>query len=105
MFGLATKSDIEMLRRNMLALFDALQEDHRYIAEKIGRLKETVTMTQAELATALGNVADQLNKGIAEVVAAIAQSGNTTPATDAAVNRLKAAAQALDDLNADSPPP
>jgi hypothetical protein len=75
-------------------------------------------MTQAELALALGAVADsqktmndQLVKAQAELIAAIQNAGNTTPAVDAALARLQAAvdagkavAQALDDMNPDPAP-
>jgi len=62
-------------------------------------------MTQAELAQALSNVSDQIQKGIDEVKAAVAASGNTTPEVDAALTRLQGFAQTLDDLNPDAPPP
>lgn len=68
---------------------------------KLGDLE----MTQAELKTALDALGDQLVKATNEIVAAIAASGSTTPAVDAAVIRLQAVAQALDDLNPDAPPP
>ena len=77
-----------------------------------------IMATQAELATALEGLAtgltgatDQLAKAQAEIIAALASSGNTSPAVDAAVakltagiNALKAMSQALDDMNPDAPP-
>jgi hypothetical protein len=62
-----------------------------------------IMMTQAELAAALTAVSDQLAKATNEIVAALAAAGGTTPAVDAAVARLRAAAQALDDMNPDTP--
>lgn len=68
-------------------------------------LKETLKMDQATLLDALNSVADQLAKATAEIVAEIAALGATSPALDAAVVKLQTAAQVLDDLNADAPPP
>jgi hypothetical protein len=59
---------------------------------------------QTTLAATLSSIADQLTKATAEIVAAIAAAGNTTPAVDAAVAKLQGLAQALDDLNPDAPP-
>ncbi len=98
----------------------------------IQQLKELLTMNQAELKTALEGVAaqltsvgDQLTAGEAqlqkatnEIIVAISNSGGTTAEVDAAVLALQnagnalagkgaaigTAAQALDDLNADTPP-
>ncbi len=64
-----------------------------------------IIMTQAELATTLGDISTQFQKGIDEVVAAVANSGQTTPEVDAAVAKLRAAAQTLDDINPDAPVP
>lgn len=60
-------------------------------------------MNQKELADTLTKVNDQIQKGIAEVIAAIASSGNTSTEVDTAVAKLQAAAQSLDDLNPDAP--
>jgi capsule polysaccharide export protein KpsE/RkpR len=68
-------------------------------------LLERILMEQAELATALNGVADELTKATAEIIAAIAASGTTTPEVDAAVAKLQGLAKALDDLNADLPTP
>lgn len=64
--------------------------------------------TQAEIASALNLVLDQLNKANAEIVAqiaaleaAIAAAGNSTPEVDAAMAALKEVAQKLDDINPD----
>lgn len=62
-------------------------------------------MNQEELAQALETANTQIQKGIAEVIAAVAQSGNTTPRVDAALTALQTAAQALDDINPDAPAP
>jgi hypothetical protein len=70
----------------------------------IEQLKEQMTMNQTELAAALTAVGDQLSKATNEIVVAISNAGVTLPAVDAAVARLQAAAQALDDLNPDTPP-
>ncbi len=59
--------------------------------------------TQAELAASLNAVSDQLTKATAEIVAAIAAAGNSTPDVDAAVAKLAGISQALDDLNPDAP--
>lgn len=76
-------------------------------------------MTEDELALTLGGISDgltavgdQLAKATEEIIAALhAQTGTTSPAVDAAVNKLttigaalKAAAQTLDDLNPDAAP-
>jgi ABC-type transporter Mla subunit MlaD len=80
-------------------------------------LKESI-MEQAQLATALGSIADslgdvgtELGKATTEIVTAIGNAGSTTPEVDAAVTRLQnvaaslaTAAKALDDLNPDTPP-
>lgn len=64
-----------------------------------------IMATQDELAQSLEDVNTQLQKAIAEIIAAVAAAGNTTPRVDAAMAALKNAAQALDDLNPDQPPP
>jgi len=69
------------------------------------KLKNQNKMNQEELATALETVNTQIQKGIAEVIAAVAASGNTTPRVDAALTALQTAAQALDDINPDAPTP
>lgn len=70
---------------------------------EINHQQRKIMSTQAELAAALRAVNAQLQKAIEEIVAAVANSGNTTPEVDAAVAALQAAAQALDDLNPDAP--
>ena len=64
-----------------------------------------ILMTQAELAQAISDAADKIQKGINEVKDAIAKSGSTTPEVDAALARLQGFATDLDDLNPDAPPP
>ena len=73
-------------------------------------------MNQAELATALDGLSTsltatsaELNKAMAEIVAALSSAGNTTPAVDAAVANLQkvtealaTVAKSLDDLNPDA---
>jgi len=80
-------------------------------------IKGIIEMNQAELATALGTVVTaltgvgtQLDKATNEIIVAISAGGITSPAVDAAVAQLQAvstalaaAAQGLDDLNADTP--
>lgn len=68
--------------------------------------------TQAELAASLSAVGDQLDKAQAEILAevqalkdALAAAGATSPEVDAAVARVQAAAQSLDDVNPDVVPP
>lgn len=65
-------------------------------------------MNQAELEAALTAAAEKTDKIVAEVQAstaqllqAIADAGNSTPAVDAALARLQAALQVADDLNPD----
>lgn len=77
---------------------------YRFAKSVTHKLKHII-MTQAELATALGDISTQFQKGIDEVVAAVAASGQTTPDVDAAVAKLRAAAQTLDDINPDAPAP
>ncbi len=70
--------------------------------------------TQAELATQLSGVKDQLVKvgteidtlqtKVADLQAAIANAGNVTPELQAAFDALKTQAQVLDDLNPDPTP-
>lgn len=67
--------------------------------------QKTIIMNQKELAEALQKVSDQVQKGITEVIAAVQAAGNTTPEVDAALLKLQEAAQALDDLNPDTPTP
>jgi ABC-type transporter Mla subunit MlaD len=83
----------------------------------ISQLSEDVHMNQTELLDALTGISTnfgdglaQLDKGIAEVIAALNKQGQTTPEVDAAVANLSAVAQALrastqklDDLNPDTP--
>lgn len=83
----------------------------------INQLRKTL-MNQAELATALGGVSTQLSdvgtqmdKAMTELVVALSQAGLTSPEVDLQVaalqtlaTSLKAASQALDDLNQDSAP-
>jgi len=82
------------------------------VLTRILRTLEKIMATQAELAATLLAVRDQLTKASAEIVArvaaleqAIANAGNTTPETDAALAAVKEIAQALDDLNPDAPAP
>jgi hypothetical protein len=77
---------------------------------RIDRKIRRVIMTQAELAAHLTAVDDQLDKATAEILAAIQAlkdalaNAQTSPEVDAAVARLDAAAQALDDINPDTGP-
>ena len=72
-----------------------------------------MAIKSSELAAALGKVADQINKGIDEVVAqvkALTDALSDAPISgdaQTALDRLNAAAQKLDDLNPDvvTPPP
>lgn len=65
--------------------------------------------TQAELAAQLTAIRDQLAKAsgeiqarVAALEAAIVAAGNSTPEVDAALDSVRAIAQALDDLNPDA---
>lgn len=60
------------------------------VLRAIRQLRKDISMNQTELLEALD-----------EIVTAIAAAGQTTPEVDAAVERLKAASKALDDLNPD----
>jgi uncharacterized hydantoinase/oxoprolinase family protein len=95
------------------------------IAASIHRKVVKVLMTQAELAQALADfqasqsqaqtdLSDQLNKALAEIIAAVQNAGNVTPELQTAVDNMrsaiaagdaaaKAVAQQLDDLNPDTP--
>lgn len=66
--------------------------------------------TQKELAQALVDLKAQLSKVATEITTkiqslqdALANAGNTTPEVDAALDEVKSAVQALDDLNPDQP--
>lgn len=72
---------------------------------------DSIMATQAQLEASLGQVGDQLDKAKGEITAAIDQlktevqnAGNSTPGVDAAMARLSAAAQALDDVVPDTNP-
>ena len=91
----------------------------RWLLRPVIQLLKGIAMNQAELAQAitdvsneLNDVSDQLQKGIDEVVAAVGNTGQTSPEVDAALSNLqniatalKGKAQALDDLNPDTPAP
>jgi len=69
-----------------------------------------ITMNQAELAQALADIKTQADKAkdeivakVAELEAAIANAGSTSPEVDAALAALKGSVQGLDDLNPDAP--
>lgn len=86
-------------------------DDEGAVLAAISDLKDTLMATQAELQASLDAVADQLAKASAEITAEIktltdeiAAGGVTTPGVDASVARLQALAQALDDMNSDTPP-
>jgi predicted acetyltransferase len=70
---------------------------------------DIIMATQAEVQQILTDLGTQLDKAKGEIVqhvadleAAIASQGNTTPEVDAALAALKTKVQALDDLNADA---
>lgn len=62
-------------------------------------------MNLKQYSDAVAAVGDQLTKALAEIQAELAAGGNTTPEMDAALAKAQTAAQALDDLNPDAPPP
>lgn len=84
------------------------------ITQQLKEIVMDMTQLQTTLATVasdLGAVSTQLDKATNEIVLAISNAGNTTPAVDAAVAQLQAvaaalrtASQGLDDLNPDAPP-
>lgn len=63
-----------------------------------------IIMTQAEVAQAINDASDRIQKGIDEVKKAVANSGNSTPEIDAAITRLQGYAKDLDEINPDEPP-
>ena len=81
----------------------------RLILNKVDKLMAT----QAELAASLDLVSVQINKiasessatlaKVADLEAALAAAGNTSPAVDAALAALKAQVQIVDDLVPDAP--
>lgn len=88
------------------ASLNQVLEDNCLINQKL----EEIMATQAELAQALTALGTQLDKAKAEIVqkvadleAAIANAGSSTPEVDAALAALKGKVQELDDLNADAP--
>lgn len=87
---------------------EQLEAKLNHIDSQLHRLKEIITMNQAELAQALADIKTQADKAKAEIVqkvadleAAIAAGGVTSPEVDAAVTALKGSVQGLDDLNPD----
>ncbi len=80
-----------------MGIFDTL-----FGSSEILKRLEKIMATQQEEADALNAVADQLKKATDEIVAALAKLNITSPEVDAATDRLKAASQALDDLNPDA---
>lgn len=62
-------------------------------------------MNKEELLVALSDIGAQLNKGIAEVIAAMQNAGNVPQEVVDKVTELKNIAQQLDDLNPDAPTP
>ena len=82
----------------------------RSILKSILDKVNAIMATQAELAATLATVKTQLTKASGEITAriqalvdALAAAGGTTPEVDAAVADLQAVAQALDDINPDTP--
>lgn len=67
--------------------------------------EKQMALDNTQLLQALTDIGAQLNKGIAEVIAAMQNAGNVPPEVEAKVNELKGIAQQLDDLNADAPQP
>lgn len=79
---------------------------------KLDKILEQIIMTNDELQASLADLTAQADKArseivakIAELEAAIAAGGGTTPAVDAALAALKGSVQSLDDLNPDVPAP
>jgi len=88
------------------------------ILDSIHSLKETIVASNAELTAQLNAAADQADKSKAEIIAKVATltqtvtdleaviaagGGDPPPDLVAAVERVKTATQALDDLNPDAP--
>lgn len=90
-------------------------EVHNYfqtINQKLDRIldnQKKIIMKQSELAAALTSVKDQLTKAKDEILAKIAalqtSDPDISPEGQAALDSLKAIAQALDDVVEDVPPP
>ncbi len=71
----------------------------------LSKLKKQNKMNKEELLVALSDIGAQLNKGIAEVIAAMQNAGNVPQEVVDKVTELKNIAQQLDDLNPDAPTP
>lgn len=99
--------------KELIEAFEALAirlivSEFRHINEKLDRIEHNqriIMASQEDEAKVLNEIGDRLNKALAELVAALGKLGQTSPEVDAATARLQAAAAALDDLNADEPPP
>lgn len=99
---------------NINVNFPGLTERLAELSHELRELKEgqkNIMGSQADEATALNALADQLTKANTEIQAAIADlktqianAGNTTPEVDAALARVTAGAQTLDDIVPDPAP-
>lgn len=84
-----------------IILFQIINYRHQLT---IIKKQKQIQMNQEELKTALSGVATTLNKAKDEILNALANSGNTSPEVDAAVQALGDVAQALDNIVPDAPP-
>ena len=80
-------------------LLEAIRLLHKLI-RKVEKLK----MSNDELLQAVSDIADQLAKALAEILAEIQALGTVPQAIVDKVAAVKATAQQLDDLNPDVPP-
>lgn len=96
-----------------IASFLGLNEIRKELSEiskkldKINNQLGTITLTTEELTQALTEAGDKLDKAKAEILAEIEKikaGGALTPEAQAAVERLKTIAQALDDIVPDVEP-
>ena len=100
-----------MKKRNQISILTCLVELLVTNQIKQGQQIEDIQMELAELAATINNVNAQLGKATEEIVTkileledALLQSNEMSAEVEAAVNSLKASAQALDDLNPDPVP-
>lgn len=74
---------------------------------EINKKLDQIMATQADLATKLTSIADQLDKAQAEIIAALEafkNTGEVSPELQAVADRLQAISDQLDALNPDQPP-
>jgi hypothetical protein len=87
---------------------DVLRAFSKSFTTHFHHLERTIMASNAELQQSLTDLGNQLDKAKGEIVqkiadleAAVAAGGGSTPEVDAALEALKGKVQALDDLHAD----